>query len=150
MKIAELRDHWRQVRTGLEEVLAKYQDADLSEIPYPGAWSISQLMLHIAFEEEVEIQYGLSRQIKEFPVEPESAVCLTMDSIRARLQAVHQLSDDYLATLTDEALDQPFEPAWGGSQPLSQWIWHTIDHEIHHRGELSLILGYLGREGLNA
>ena len=29
-------------------------------------------------------------------------------------------------------------------------IEHMIDHEIHHRGELSLILGLLGREGLNA
>jgi uncharacterized damage-inducible protein DinB len=29
-------------------------------------------------------------------------------------------------------------------------IGHLIEHEIHHRGELSLILGLLGREGLNA
>jgi len=28
-------------------------------------------------------------------------------------------------------------------------IWHVLEHEIHHRGELSLILGLLGREGLD-
>jgi uncharacterized damage-inducible protein DinB len=29
-------------------------------------------------------------------------------------------------------------------------LWHVVEHEIHHRGELSLILGLLGREGLDA
>jgi len=29
-------------------------------------------------------------------------------------------------------------------------LWHTIEHEIHHRGELSLTLGLLGRAGLDA
>jgi uncharacterized damage-inducible protein DinB len=28
-------------------------------------------------------------------------------------------------------------------------IWHVLEHEIHHRGELSLIHGLLGREGLD-
>ena len=31
-----------------------------------------------------------------------------------------------------------------------QWIiWHVLEHEIHHRGELSFILGTLGRTGLD-
>ena len=31
-----------------------------------------------------------------------------------------------------------------------RWIiWHVLEHEIHHRGELSLALGLLGREGLD-
>jgi len=30
-----------------------------------------------------------------------------------------------------------------------QWIiWHTLEHEIHHGGELSLALGKLGLEGI--
>jgi len=29
-------------------------------------------------------------------------------------------------------------------------LMHTLEHEIHHRGELSLILGLLGRKGLDA
>ncbi|MCE5207568.1 MAG: DinB family protein [Chloroflexi bacterium] len=27
---------------------------------------------------------------------------------------------------------------------------HTLEHEIHHRGELSLTLGLLGHKGLDA
>jgi uncharacterized damage-inducible protein DinB len=29
-------------------------------------------------------------------------------------------------------------------------IDHIMEHEVHHRAELSLILGKLGREGFNA
>jgi uncharacterized damage-inducible protein DinB len=29
-------------------------------------------------------------------------------------------------------------------------VWHVMEHEIHHRGELSLLLGMLGHEGLDA
>ena len=29
-------------------------------------------------------------------------------------------------------------------------LWHVLEHEIHHRAELSLTLGLLGHEGLNA
>jgi uncharacterized damage-inducible protein DinB len=33
---------------------------------------------------------------------------------------------------------------------MLEMLGHILEHEIHHRGELSLILGLLGREGLNA
>ena len=56
------------------------------------------------------------------------------------------------------ALLEGFDPArWqtrithlDGDQYTPAWIfWHVLEHEIHHRGELSLITGILGREGLD-
>jgi uncharacterized damage-inducible protein DinB len=38
---------------------------------------------------------------------------------------------------------------WGEPIPLRWIIWHVLEHEVHHRGELSLILGLLGKEGLD-
>jgi len=37
----------------------------------------------------------------------------------------------------------------GNTFTLRWIIWHVLEHEIHHRGELSLILGLLGHEGLD-
>lgn len=150
MKVHELQDHWTQVRAGLDEVLTKFQVEDLTFAPFPGGWNVAQILLHIASEEEIEILYGLARQIKDWPVEPDPAGFKTPEAIHQRLQDVHRQTEEFLACLTDSQLEQAFEPAWGGSQPLALWIGHTLDHEIHHRGELSLILGMLGREGLNA
>ncbi|MCE7990102.1 MAG: hypothetical protein DYG89_53840, partial [Caldilinea sp. CFX5] len=47
------------------------------------------------------------------------------------------------------ALDQTYTIPGGHAFSLGWIIWHVLEHEIHHRGELSLILGLLGREGLD-
>ncbi len=56
------------------------------------------------------------------------------------------------------ALLKNFDPAnWempyrysDGYDYKPSWIfWHVLEHEIHHRGELSLILGFLGKQGLD-
>jgi len=42
------------------------------------------------------------------------------------------------------------EMAWGQRARPIDMLWHVMEHEVHHRAELSLILGLLGREGLDA
>jgi uncharacterized damage-inducible protein DinB len=57
---------------------------------------------------------------------------------------------DYLATRREDQLDQVIQTPWGATYRLAEMIDHLIDHEIHHRAELSLILGILGRKGFDA
>jgi uncharacterized damage-inducible protein DinB len=44
----------------------------------------------------------------------------------------------------------PVELAWGEVARPIDTLWHLLEHELHHRGELSLMLGLLGRAGLDA
>jgi uncharacterized damage-inducible protein DinB len=63
------------------------------------------------------------------------------ENVRAGLLAtIEKLGDD----------DLSFMPYPGAQARLVELFDHIIEHEIHHRGELSLILGVLGREGLDA
>jgi uncharacterized damage-inducible protein DinB len=50
----------------------------------------------------------------------------------------------------DQDLETEIEAQWGERNLLVNFVWHVIEHEIHHRGELYIILGLLGREGLDA
>jgi uncharacterized damage-inducible protein DinB len=52
--------------------------------------------------------------------------------------------------MDERELGRRIELPWGGHTSLGWVVWHVLEHEIHHRGELSLILGLLGREGLDA
>jgi len=70
----------------------------------------------------------------------------TKDSIKGLLRETHVKTIAYLNTLTIDDLDVIIESEWGNFS-LQFIIWHVIEHEIHHRGELSLISGILGREG---
>ena len=36
--------------------------------------------------------------------------------------------------------------AWGPQVGMEWVVWHVIEHEIHHRGEVYLMLGLLGME----
>jgi uncharacterized damage-inducible protein DinB len=108
------------------------------------------MMLHIAHEEAIEYGFGISRELTEIPAEYDPSAYPTVASILEALESVHGRTCAHLANLSDEDLDQPITTPWGVRQQGIELIGHVIEHEIHHRGELSLILGLLGREGLDA
>jgi len=150
MRLHRLISRWQQVRADLLATIDKFSDQELSYVPYDGAWSVGQIMRHIAHEEEIEIAYGLTRELLEFPAEHRAEDYPTVESIKVLLTQVHHHTEAYLEGLDDADLDRDVEAAWGQTYRLGSMVWHVMEHEIHHRGELSLLLGMLGHEGLDA
>jgi uncharacterized damage-inducible protein DinB len=142
--------HWENVRAGLLQTIDKFLDADLDFKPYPTGWSVRQIMLHIAHEEYGEFNYGILQTLDSFPPEYNLRDYPTIASIRALLEAVHAPVLDYLKTLPEDDLDRIIATPWGARYRLIEMMGHLLEHEIHHRAELSLTLGLLGREGLDA
>lgn len=65
----------------------------------------------------------------------------------AGLESTWQMIQDALARLTPADLERVFPHPDGGDRPARscQWIiWHVLEHDIHHGGELSSILGAHG------
>jgi uncharacterized damage-inducible protein DinB len=65
------------------------------------------------------------------------------------LSTVHDRTEAWLDTLDASNLNRVIAAPWGAELTLSWIIWHIVEHEVHHRGELSLLLGLLGRQGLD-
>jgi uncharacterized damage-inducible protein DinB len=145
-----LLSHWAAVRAGLFETIDKFRDDELDFRPSAASWTVQQLMLHIAQEEHGEFAYGLAQTLSEFPTEYPVHDYPTRAAIKQLLESVHAQTLDYLTAMRDDDLSRVVETPWGARYPAIEMIDHMIDHEIHHRAELSLILGLLGREGLNA
>ncbi|NUM45196.1 MAG: DinB family protein [Anaerolineales bacterium] len=145
----QLFAHWQQVRRVLIETANKFTEADLSFAPFEGAWTVGQILCHIADAEEGWFQYVIHRQYEKWPDQFTPANYLTLAAIQQGWAEVHTRTEAYLDTLPLEDLDQIILTPWGSNFSLNWIIWHVIEHEIHHRGELSLILGMLGREGLD-
>lgn len=141
---------WGRVREGLLTTIDAFEDGDLGYRAYDGAWPVGQLMLHIAHEERGEVQFGITRALDAWPDEYALAEYPTVEAIKTLLVEVHAQTETYLQTLGDADLSGVVETPWGATYTLAAMIWHVVEHEIHHRGELSLILGTLGRDGLNA
>ncbi len=145
-----LATHWADVRTKLIETIDKFTDVDLDFAPFDGAYSVRRLMSHIAHEELGEVQYGITRSLDVWPDELDLGPGDGLAAIKARLAEVHAQTDALLSGLDDAALRGAIETPWGTRGTREELLGHVLEHEIHHRAELSLILGLLGRQGLDA
>jgi len=148
MKPERMFSHWSWMRKGLIKVIEKFSEADLSYQPFPESWPVGQIMVHIASAEEGWFRYAVTKELSEWPSHLQFENYPTREKILEVLDTVHAKTEEYLGTLTEQDLTTRILAPWEESFPLQWIIWHVIEHEIHHRGELSMILGMLGKEGL--
>jgi uncharacterized damage-inducible protein DinB len=149
MNLSQIFSHWKQVRSDLITTIDKFNEADLTYVPFPSSWAVGRMMLHIAEAEEGWFRYAVTGELEGWPEQYTLNHFPTKEEIKSALETVHTRTVQYLETLDGEGAHQMVGVPWGESMPLLWIIWHVVEHEIHHRAELSLILGLLGREGLD-
>ena len=145
-----LLEHWPKVRAGLMAIVDAYPEDQLAYVPVKGGWTAGRIMLHISSAAEYWLHNGILSDINVYKSGRSTLENFpTLVDIRAYLTKEHQRTLGLL---------EHFDPAnWytgyqfpDGYSYTPSWIfWHVLEHEIHHRGELSLILGLLGQEGLD-
>jgi uncharacterized damage-inducible protein DinB len=148
MKPRDLFAHWEQVRADLVTTIQQFSEAELRWAPFEGAWPAGQVMLHIADCEDNWLHGVVRGEFKPWITYP-LAEYPTREAILGVLARAHQRTKPFLEGLTDRDLEQVYAIPDGAQFSLYWILWHVLEHEIHHRGELSLILGLLGREGLD-
>lgn len=149
MEPSQIFRHWIQVRYDLLETMEKFSEQELAYTPFKGSWPVGQILLHIADCEDNWLHGVVRGEIKpwvfynfsDFPTKAAIGEKLN----RARFRTIAFLDD-----LDELDLNTRYPIPGSESNASLYWIlWHVLEHEIHHRGELSLILGMLGREGLD-
>jgi uncharacterized damage-inducible protein DinB len=149
MKPEEIFAHWKLVRRGLLDVLGMFQEKELYFKPYEGVWTVGEILLHIADAEQGWFRYAVTREFEKWPSGHTLDNYATFASIKVLLTEVHDWTEAYISGLNPEDYQRVISLPWDEEIHLGWIIWHVLEHEIHHRGELSLILGLLGREGLD-
>ena len=147
MQPSQLFHHWNQIRSDLLSTIDKFNEEELSFTPFRGSWPAGRVMLHIADTEDFWIHHivrheigDVTYQLADYPAKADIVGVLN----RARNRTL-----PYLASLTESDLERSYTSPRGETFSLYWILWHVLEHEIHHRGELSLMLGQLGREGLD-
>jgi uncharacterized damage-inducible protein DinB len=146
MNVRGFFKHWDEVRANLFRALDLLSDDQLGFVPREGLWSLGEVALHIANAEEGWFRFGIAREHDEWPAAYSAADYPTVKSVKALLTEVHERTLSYLDTLSMADLEKQIEAPWGEHFRLSWIIWHVIDHELHHRGEIYLMLGLMGLE----
>jgi uncharacterized damage-inducible protein DinB len=148
MKPIQLFHHWVQIRSDLLATMDKFSEQELAYAPFKGGWPAGQILLHIADCEDNWLHGVVRAKIKPW-IFYNLADYPTKAAIRKVLDRSHALTLSYLSVLEEKDLDVEYKTPGGEVFSLYWIIWHVLEHEIHHRGELSLIHGLLGREGLD-
>ena len=149
MNLAEYFGHWAVVHAGTVETFGKFTDEELSYTPYSGGWSVGEVMLHIANAEDGWFRHVVTGELPGWPTTHSPKRYPTVAAIQGLLSEMHTRTVAFLSEQTLKDLDRRVETPWGEETTLGWVAWHVLEHEIHHRGELSLVLGLLGREGLD-
>ena len=146
MKAQDVFFHWEQVRLELFQAIDMLDDAMLDFVPREGLWSLGDTLRHIANAEEGWFRYVVERQYDEWPPAYSAEDYPSVQSIKKLLTDVHSRTEVYLEPLSWDDMETEIEAPWGHQYALKWIIWHIIDHEIHHRGEVFLMLGLMGIE----
>jgi uncharacterized damage-inducible protein DinB len=144
----QLFSHWKQVRADLLTTIEKFSESELAFTPFSNSWTVGQIALHIADCEDNWIHGVVRHEIQPW-IFYNFTDYLSKSAIIDILNRAHLKTVTYLYGLDEKDLETKYHTPGGQAFSLYWIIWHVLEHEIHHRGELSLILGLLGREGLD-
>ncbi|MCJ7625192.1 MAG: DinB family protein [Anaerolineaceae bacterium] len=128
MKLIQLISYWQRVRDNLLVTIEKFNEDDLAYVPFEGCWPVAELLLHIAHEEYGEINYGITAELDEWPAGYSIEDYPTIESIKALLKEVHDLTEAYLMTIDDADLEKYIEAPWGATFRQGDMLMHVLEH----------------------
>ncbi|MDQ2906112.1 MAG: DinB family protein [Ktedonobacteraceae bacterium] len=152
---------WDGFRQELVKIITPLSPAQLALPTAPHHWSIGRLLTHMVADRAWWFHLWMGEGKPDLASiahwDDDGQPMRTSAELVAGLETTGQMIAGALARWTPADLGQSFpapaslsekeQQAWG--ERTRQWmIWHVLEHEIYHGGELSLALGSYGLEGV--
>jgi uncharacterized damage-inducible protein DinB len=125
--------------------LDQLTDDQLDFVPRQGLRSLGTVARHIAEAEEGWFRHVVTGELATWP-EFKDEQSPTVASIKELLTTIHEHTESYLSTIQLAEIERIIHTPWNEDIPLRWIVWHVLEHEIHHRGEIFLMLGLMGME----
>ncbi len=147
---AEFVENWERYQSNVAHTVAPLTSEQLNLRAAPNLNSLGTIAAHIVAARaywfhsvmgEGDDAFGKLRELDEQDT-------YNADEIVRGLQTTWHLMRECFARWTAEDLAAELFPrTWSGKQYMlsRQWvIWHILEHDLHHGGEVSLLLGMNG------
>ena len=141
-ELNEFLDHFEKVRARTRRVAACIPDDNVEWTYKPGAFTLGDLVRHIAVAERQIWAETVSRRPCRYVTHGRD-LADGRDAVLAFLDRLHDESMAIFRELSPEALAGKCATPEG--TPLTTWKWLRMmpEHEIHHRGQIYTLLGML-------
>jgi len=135
--------YYEGIRARTSRVIACIPEEQLEWTYRPGAFSFGDLVRHIGAME----RYMFAENVRGGPSLYHGHGRELADGLPAVLAYVARLHEESMAifrALTPEDLERHVHTPAG--TPITAWKWlrAMVEHEVHHRGQIYLMLGILG------
>jgi uncharacterized damage-inducible protein DinB len=136
-------DYYARVRQRTRRVVACIPPERVEWAPRDGAWSLGDVVRHLGAIERWMFAENVSGRPSRYPGHGRE-LADGYDEVLAYLDRMHDESMDLFAALTPETLQARCTTPGGASMPAWKWLRSMVEHEIHHRGQIYLMLNLLG------
>jgi uncharacterized damage-inducible protein DinB len=136
-------DYFAKIRERTRRVVVLIPPDRLEWAPREGAWTFGDLVRHLAAIERWMFAENVSGRPSRYPghgVELADGY----DPVVAYFDRMHHEAMDAFRALTPDALQARCTTPGGASMPAWKWLRAMVEHEIHHRGQIYLMLGMIG------
>ena len=141
---ADIRDHLARYRAVTLQHFEILSEEELSWRPRPDAFSCGQQLLHIIQSEDFFIR-GIFANEWEIERLRFSKPMPNKAALRQQFDDVRRMTLEHLTSMREEMLGEirrhGFAPV---DATVRSWLWFIIEHEVHHKGQLSEYLRALG------
>ena len=149
-------ENWRGYQQKLRDCIAPLTNEQLSLQPAPRMWPLGQIVQHIISvragwfsgtlqDEDAAMSEYMAWGQMDSPPRTAAELARGLDETWAFIEA-------RLGRWTPDDCAKTFPDEWDGEiyDVTRSWvIYHVLEHDLHHGGELSLLLGMHGLTGLN-
>lgn len=136
-------DYYARIRERTRRVVALIPPERLEWAPREGAFSFGDLVRHLASIERWMFAENVSGRPSRYPGHGRE-LADGYEAVLAYFDEMHREAMEVFATLTPEALQARCTTPGGASMPAWKWLRAMVEHEIHHRGQIYLMLGMIG------
>jgi uncharacterized damage-inducible protein DinB len=164
LPLATFYKGWDAYQRSLVDIIAPLSAEQLALPAAAHHWTIGMVAQHMVANRVWWFQLWMGEGSPELapiahwdPADDAEQPALAAAELVAGLEATWRMIQDALARWTAADLGQVFPPPAAlrederanYSPCTRQWIlWHVLEHEIHHGGELSVALGRYGLPGI--
>jgi len=134
-----------RIRQRTERVVALVPPDRIEWRPAPGAFSFGDLLRHLAAIDRYTFAENLRGRPSTYPGHrPELAA--GYEEVMSFWRRLRAESFALIEELTDEQLRSSCTTPGGADLPAWKWLRAMIEHEVHHRGQIYLMLRLCGVE----
>ena len=142
-RIEPFLDYYARLRARTDRVVERIPAERIEWRPEPGAFSFGDVLRHVAAIERWVFAENAALRRSRYPGHGRE-LADGHDAVLAFFRRMHEETIEILAAVGPAGLRLRCETPGGASLRVGKWLRCLAEHEVHHRGQLYLMLRMIG------